>query len=429
MQQLTLIRPITIDSTVTSIAQFPRDIDKELLINNTTNPGQAIQRMPNERAMLTRLMAQIGMWDPDVIVGHNAWGFDLEVLLTRCIEHKIPGSVWSKIGRRYRTDLPNKSYFTTRKEMAIADSICGRLLCDTYLSAKELLQDTTYSLTNLSATLLKTIRQEILPVDVPLWYTSSTGIIQLAQTTLFDAHLVQRIMFKLQILPLTKQLTCIAGNIWAHTLKGNRAERTEYLLLHEFHRLKYIVPEKRRPMSKQDKLAMDKAADGKAKYSGGLVLEPKKGLYDSFILLLDFNSLYPSIIQEYNLCFTTIDWGRYNTNSPGSSKFSIGRENDNHDDNNIDEQNELSGLQKDYLPPVPDSSLDCGVLPRVIKSLVDRRRTVKNMLKNEKSEEKKIEVCLICAHPQQDSFHFNCTFYAHCICNLFFHFICLILLL
>lgn len=368
MTQVSLIRPIHLDnvsSNMQGMAKFPRDIDKEIEANMPQ-----LKKMVNERALLSFLLTQIGNWDPDVIVGHHAWGHDISVLLTRCIEHKI--RFWSKLGRRRNTDMPSKSHFASGKDWAIADAITGRLLCDTYLSAQEYLHETTYSLTNLAETQLKSTRRDIEPMDTPQYFESSQNIVALARHTLNDAQLVQRLMFKLQILPLTKQLTNIAGNLWSMTMKSNRASRTEYLLLHEFHRLKFIVPEKQKA----------KREDGtKAKYAGGLVLEPKKGLYDTFILLLDFNSLYPSLIQEYNLCFTTVtDWATFHHEQIAAVA------------NKNDDDNYATGTSEE-LPPLPDESQDTGVLPKVIRSLVQRRRQVKALMKKESNSEKYEEVC------------------------------------
>jgi len=231
----------------------------------------------------------------------------------------------------------------------------------------------------------------------------------LAQHTALDSILVMKLLFRLQVLPLSKQLTNISGNLWTRSIKGVRAERIEYLLLHEFHRLKYITPEKHafsKKLAEDGKQATHKR--GKASYSGGLVLEPKKGLYDSYILLLDFNSLYPSIIQEFNLCFTTVDWSKYMRNESDADKDKIGNTNKNSskkkeedeeqnvNENDLDvEEDEGNALDEmdtanengnptERLPPQPDSTLEEGILPRVIKTLVQRRRAVKGLLKDEK---------------------------------------------
>lgn len=167
-----------------------------------------------------------------------------------------------------------------------------------------------------------------------------------------DAWLSLELMFHLSVLPLTRQLTNISGNLWGKTLQvsshilffrrclcsltfyillnchfqqGARAQRVEYLLLHEFHAKKYMVPDKSFARGKDANLIKRRVhnaegeddindfendaqyIDGKGKkgpaYAGGLVLEPKKGLYDKYILLLDFNSLYPSIIQVVYFIF------------------------------------------------------------------------------------------------------------------------------
>ena len=237
-----------------------------------------------------------------------------------------------------------------------------------------------------------------------------------------DAWLALGLTFYLSAVPLTMQLSNLSGFLWARTLQGNRAQRIEMLLLHEFHRRKFLLPDKPQKgggaAAAADKRGATQAAtpaggddgeageagDGKAvaakskgpQYAGalppspalllpclavavlqrrdlirnkqlpclavavlggclvrganalatrsattscccelqqrrgsftstagkgidpvvitalcctsagGLVLEPKKGIYNKFVLLLDFNSLYPSIIQEYNICFTTV---------------------------------------------------------------------------------------------------------------------------
>jgi DNA polymerase alpha subunit A len=96
------------------------------------------------------------------------------------------------------------------------------------------------------------------------------------------------------------------------------------------------------------------AGGGGAGYSGGLVLEPKVGYYDRFILLLDFNSLYPSIIQEYNICYTTIARPQM--------------------DMDMDEY--LANLK------MPGKDEAPGILPLQIKKLVDSRSQVKQLMKD-----------------------------------------------
>lgn len=115
-------------------------------------------------------------------------------------------------------------------------------------------------------------------------------------------------------------MVCFANALVSRnkTLNGGRAERNEYILLHEFHRLKYICPDKTYGKKAAAAVKLEAEDDdgqvGKStskgkrdKYKGGLVFEPKRGLWDKFILVMDFNSLYPSIIQEYNIDFTTVD--------------------------------------------------------------------------------------------------------------------------
>ncbi|XP_077411185.1 DNA polymerase alpha catalytic subunit isoform X2 [Vanacampus margaritifer] len=336
---------------------FPYDFKDALRKKNAK-----VEIATTERTLLGFFLAKMHKIDPDVLVGHDIFGFDLEVLLQRINYCKVPH--WSKIGRLRRANMPKLG---GRGAFAEKSATCGRLVCDTEISAKELIRCKSYHLTELAAQVLKTERATIPEESIRNLYSDSPHLLYLLELTWSDAKLILQLMCELNVLPLAMQITNIAGNIMSRTLMGGRAERNEYLLLHAFHDKNYIVPDK--PSFKKMQMDTHEGEEDvdtgkgkrkkKAAYAGGLVLDPKVGFYDKFVLLLDFNSLYPSIIQEFNICFTTVQ-------REASTKKKKSQE---------DEPEEI--------PEIPDCDLEMGILPKEIRKLVERRKHVKQLMKQQ----------------------------------------------
>lgn len=298
-----------------------------------------IQLCDSERALLNCFLGKVQQLDPDLIVTHDAYARQLDVLCNNLSSVKIPLS--SRIGR-----LKLSNISSSRK---VEDYFIGRMICDIKLSSEELIRLRNYDMHNLCKEILQIAdedRRDVYPDEIIKMFESSDALLDLIHLTMQDNVYTLRIMSELNILPLALQITNIAGNLMSGTLRGGRSERNEYLLLHAFAEKNYIVPDKQKKERKKNDGNTDThpVAKKKGQYAGGLVLEPIKGFYDKYVLLLDFNSLYPSIIQEFNICFTTVSF---------------------------DESGQVI---------LPDSTAELGILPRQIRKLVDSRRQVKSLL-------------------------------------------------
>ncbi|XP_069690548.1 DNA polymerase alpha catalytic subunit-like [Periplaneta americana] len=194
-----------------------------------------LERMDTEQPLPGFFLAKL---DPDLIMGHDFMAMGWH----RMNVNKIPQ--WSKLGRLRRANIQTKKGRTFNLEKNV---MCGRLVCDVKISAKELIRSRSYDLGALCENVLHVKEEEQAEVtidEVKRLYGASQSLLQLISCTMQDAAYIIRLMCELNMMPLALQITNIAGNVMSQTLMGGRSERNEFLLLHAFTEKNFIVSDK-----------------------------------------------------------------------------------------------------------------------------------------------------------------------------------------
>ncbi|KAI6139768.1 WD40-repeat-containing domain protein [Pisolithus tinctorius] len=213
--------------------------------------------MQNERILLNTLLMTIYKADPDVLIGHDFLGLLLDILTQM---KDIKTDHWSRLGRFRRAKwIPIGKQGTNIRFMA------GHLLCDLAREGAHVRElplvyssywksmiasraSMAWSLTEMCKSHFKSDRQDIDTDNTATCFdrnlSSPDMLLTFVRRCELDVHYQMAIGSQVQILALTKQLTNLASNAWNKTLNCGRAERNEYILLHDFHRLKYVFPDK-----------------------------------------------------------------------------------------------------------------------------------------------------------------------------------------
>ena len=227
--------------------------------------------------MLERLNAWLERHDPDAIIGWNLVQFDLRVLQQHAERYRVP----LRLGRdgsamEWREHTRNQHFFA---------AAAGRLIID----GIEALRSATWNFPSFS---LEQVSQTLLgegkSIDNP--YDRMAEINRrfaedkpaLARYNLKDCELVTRIFAKTDLMAFLLERASVTG--LAADRSGGSVAAFEHLYMPMMHRQGYVAPN---------------IGDVEGENSpGGFVMDSRSGLYDS-VVVLDYKSLYPSIIRTF----------------------------------------------------------------------------------------------------------------------------------
>lgn len=237
----------------------------------------------NVRELLQAANAYVQRLDPDVIIGWNVINFDFTVLHRVYQEHGIPFN-WCRDGSQVniRQGQNNLNFV----------DIPGRVIVD----GIDALRNATYtfesfSLEYVSQTLLGTGKKldghkgSMQDRGKAITDLFEQDKIALANYNANDCQLVLDIFEHTQILQYLIQRSFLTGHLLDRV--GGSVAAFEYLYLPKLHRAGYVAPNIGEGF-------------GEFKAPGGFVMDSKPGLYED-VLVLDFKSLYPSIIRTFKI--------------------------------------------------------------------------------------------------------------------------------
>ncbi len=277
-----------------SIAAYNHETQQVFMVNNndsqahndTSNDtsNNSIHYLPNEHACLHAFFNFIQHYNPDCLIGWNFIQFDLKVLRALCQKHKIAFN----LGRaqqpiKWREDKTNNRYYIT---------IPGRLALD----GIELLKAATY---NFASFKLDNVAHELLgkrkliennPLNnqqggQAITTLYNTNKPQLAKYNLQDCKLVWDIFAKTKLFEFTIVRSQLTGLLMDRM--GGSVAAFEFSYLPKLHRKGYIAPN----LGELQSSVIS---------PGGYVLDSQPGIYSN-VLVLDFKSLYPSIIRTFHI--------------------------------------------------------------------------------------------------------------------------------
>ncbi|GAA6136132.1 DNA polymerase II [Oceaniserpentilla sp. 4NH20-0058] len=235
------------------------------------------------RELLNAANQYVQKVDPDVIIGWNVINFDFKVLQRIYHEHGVPFH-WTRDGSQV-------SIREGQNNLNFVD-IAGRVIVD----GIDALRNATYHFESFS---LDFVGHELLgkgknlqghqgPIEdrgKAISDLFETDKIALATYNANDCQLVLDIFEHTQILQYLIQRSFLTGHLLDRV--GGSVAAFEYLYLPMLHRAGYIAPN------------LGEGFDG-FKAPGGFVMDSRPGLYKD-VLVLDFKSLYPSIIRTFKI--------------------------------------------------------------------------------------------------------------------------------